>query len=78
VDTFFDDIQDEDLRESIISKPDPLYLLLVLFYLKKYPAKHALAAFLDSTEKTVLTWAKRYVKAIQALKEKTVSNCFHF
>jgi hypothetical protein len=77
VENIFDDIQDEDLGESRISKPNPLYLLLGLFYLKKYPTKHALAAFLDSTEKTVLTWAKRYVKAIQALKEKKVSNCFH-
>ena len=74
----FVDIQDEDLGESRISKPNPIYLLLALFYLKKYPTKHALAAFLDSTEKTGLDWAKRYVKAIQALKEKKVSNCFRF
>ena len=73
----FSDIQDEDLGESRIVKPNPIYLLLALFYLKKYPTKHALAAFLDSTEKTVLTWDRRYVKAIQALKEKKVSNCFH-
>ncbi len=73
----FVNIQDEDLGESRISKPDPIYLLLALFYLKKYPTKHDLAAFIDSTEKTVLGWAKRYVKAIQALKEKKVSNCFH-
>jgi hypothetical protein len=77
VENIFADIQDEDLGESRISKPKPIYLLLALFYLKKYPTKHALAAFLDSTEKTVLTWAKRYVKAIQALKEKKVSNCIH-
>jgi hypothetical protein len=77
VENMFADIQDEDLGESRISKPDPIYLLLGLFYLKKYPTKHALAAFLDSTEKTVLAWAKCYVKAIQALKEKKVSNCFH-
>ena len=51
----FVDIQDEDLGESRISKPNPIYLLLALFYLKKYPTKHALAAFLDSRmEKTVL------------------------
>jgi hypothetical protein len=77
VENIFDDIQDEDLGESRISKPNPLYLLLGLFYLKKYPTKHALAAFLDSTEKTVLTWAKGYVQAIQALKKKKVSNYFH-
>jgi hypothetical protein len=71
VENIFDDIQDGDLGESRIFKPNPLYLLLTLFYLKKYyPTQHALAAFLDSTEKTVLAWAKRYVKAIQALKEK--------
>jgi hypothetical protein len=74
VENIFDDIQDEELGEI---RPDPLYLLLSLYYLKKYPTKHAQAAFLDRTEKTVLTWAKRYVKAIQALKEKKVSNYFH-
>jgi hypothetical protein len=73
----FADIQDKDLGESRIPKPDPIYLLLGLFYLKKYPTKHALAAFLDITEKTVLAWAKHYVKVIQALKEKKASNCFH-
>jgi hypothetical protein len=73
----FADIQGEDLGENRVAKPNPIYLLLALFYLKKYPTKHALAAFLDSTEKTVLAWAKRYVKAIQALKEKKVSNCLH-
>jgi hypothetical protein len=62
VENIFDDIQDEDLGESRISKPNPLYLLLGLFYLKNYPTKHALAAFLDSTEKAVLTWAKCYAK----------------
>ena len=74
----FADIQDEGLGESRVSKPDPIYLLLALFYLKKYPTKHALAALLDCTEKSGLGWAKRYVKAIQALKEKKVSNCFRF
>jgi hypothetical protein len=39
VENIFDDIQDEDLGESRISKPDPIYLLLALFYLKKYPTK---------------------------------------
>ncbi len=49
----FADIQDEDLGESRISKPDPIYLLLALFYLKKHPTKHALAAFLDCLRTTL-------------------------
>jgi hypothetical protein len=35
VENIFNDIQDEDLGESGISKPHPLYLLLALFYQKK-------------------------------------------
>jgi hypothetical protein len=73
----FRDIQDADLGEAQILKPDPTYLLLAMLYLKKYPTKHALAAFLDGNKKTGLTWAKRYVKSIQALKEKKVSHLIH-
>jgi hypothetical protein len=48
------------MGESKIPKPtNPIYVLLALFYLKKYLTKDALAAFLDSTEKTVLlAWTK--------------------
>jgi hypothetical protein len=67
------DIQDPDLDDARISNPNPRHLLSALYYLKKYPTKHDLAAFLDSTEKTALGRAHRYVKAIQALKEKKVS-----
>jgi hypothetical protein len=57
--------------------PNPLYLLLAMLYLKKYPTKHALAAFLDGNENTGLAWAKRYIKLIQAFKEKKVSHIIH-
>jgi hypothetical protein len=40
----FRDIQDADLGEAQISKPNPTYLLLAMLYLKTYPTKHALAA----------------------------------
>jgi hypothetical protein len=67
------DIQDPDLDDAQISNPNPRHLLSALYYLKKYPTKHELAAFLDITEKTALGRAHCYIKAIQALKEKKVS-----
>jgi hypothetical protein len=73
----FCDIQDADLGEAQISKPNPTYLLLAMLYLRKYPTKDALAALLDGTKKTRLVWAKHYVKLIQALKEKKVSHIIH-
>jgi hypothetical protein len=70
-------IQDPGLGEAQIENPKPRHLLLTLYYLKKYPTKHDLAAFLDSTEKTSLKWVHIYVKAIQALKGKKVSYCIN-
>ena len=55
--------------------PMPDHFLLALFYLKKYPDKHDLAAFMQSTEKSALKWVKEYVEYIQALKEKKVGSC---
>lgn len=52
VESLFQDIQHPDLGAARIAKPNPKYLLLALYYLKKYPTKSGLAAFLDSTEKT--------------------------
>ena len=65
------DIQSDE-NTANIKKPIPRYLLLTLFYLKKYPTKGQMAGFLDVTEKTALTHAKRYVDAIQGLKEKKI------
>jgi hypothetical protein len=61
------DIQDPDLGDARISNPNPRHLLLALYYLKKYPAKHYLAAFHDSTEKTALGRAHRYVEAVYSI-----------
>jgi hypothetical protein len=52
-------------------------LLLALYFLKKYPTKHGLAAFLYSTEKTTLGWVWRYIITIQALKENKVRALGH-
>lgn len=73
VEDIFVDIQGPDLGESSISKPNPTYLLLALFHLKKYGTKYNLAALIDSSEKTALYQAKRYVQAIQALVGQKVS-----
>ena len=54
----------------------PKYLLLAFYYLKKYPTKHGLAAYLDETEKTALKWVHVYVKKIQSLKEQKIKWIF--
>ena len=69
----FDAIQSEDLGQARIANPNPRYLLLALFYLKKYPTKHEMAGFLNGSEGTALSQSKRYVRAIQALKEKKIT-----
>ena len=67
----FVDIQ-SDACKAKVSKPCPRYLLLALYFLKKYPTKHQMAAFLDGSEKTMLTQSRKYVDAFQGLKEKKI------
>ena len=50
----------------------PKRFLMALYYLKKYPTKHGLAAFLDETEKTALKWVHAYVALIQGQKDNKV------
>ena len=54
-------------RDEENKKIKPDYLLLALFYLKKYPTKHDMAAFLDCSEATALSKSKSYVKILQSL-----------
>ena len=68
----FVDIQSEDLGDARINNPKPLYLLLALFYLKKYPTKIMMAAFTDGCHKTALMQSRKYVVAIQALMNSTI------
>ena len=49
---------------------NPKYFLLSLYYLKKYPTKHGLAAFLDTTQATALKWTHIYVNKIHSQKQK--------
>ena len=72
--TIFNDIQ--DIGEASIKKPNPRYLLLALYYLKKYPTKHEMASFLDGNEGTALNQSKKYIKAIQALKVQKIKWIF--
>ena len=51
-------------RDEENKKIKPDYLLLALFYLKKYPTKHDMAAFLDCSEATALSKSKSYVKML--------------
>ena len=71
----YEDIQSIECKAKV-SKPDPKYLLLGLFYLKKYPTKHDMAGFLDGCEKTALTQSKKYVDAIQGLKDMKIKWIF--
>ena len=74
----FNDIQDPLLGEFQIKKPNPSHLVHALYFLKKYPTTHELAGRCgDGTEKTVINRAWRYIRAIQALKEKKIEWIFN-
>ena len=64
----FQDLQVTEDLDAQVSNPDASQFLLGLNYLKEYPTKYGLAAYLDSTEKTALKWAEYYVRKIAALK----------
>lgn len=66
----FKDIQSDHIGEARIVKPRPRHVLLALHRLKACHTKHELATFLDTSEKTVLDWAKHRVRSVQALNEK--------
>lgn len=72
----YEDIQDPSLGEFRIAKPNPSYLVFALYFLKKYPTAHDFASRCDGTEKTVLSRAWRYIRAIQKLKEKKIQWIF--
>ena len=46
----FKDLQSTDIPGAKINKPNPHHMLVGLNFLKEYPTKFGLAAFLDSTE----------------------------
>ena len=71
----FEDIQSTE-NGARIDKPNPKYWLLALYYLKKYPTKHQMAGFLDVREATALTNSKKYVDALQGLKEMKIKWIF--
>ena len=51
-------------------------LLLAFYYLKKYPTKHGLAAFLDQTEKTALKWVHLTLSKLHTLKDRKIKWIF--
>ena len=69
----FRDIQNPELNELQIKNPNPADLIHALYFLKKYPTAHEFAARSGcGTEKTVISRAWRYIKAIQGLKKKKI------
>lgn len=72
----FHDIQHEDLGINAIITPDPIDFLGAFYFLKKYPTKLSQSGFLGCSEKYGLVKAWRYVRAIQALKEKKIKWIF--
>ena len=75
--SIFLDIQDPTLNEFCIHKPNPSHLISALYFLKKYPTIHELAARCGTgTEKTMMNRVWQYVKAIQALKANKIQWIF--
>ena len=72
----FHAIQNPSLGECCITKPDPTHLIWSLFFSKKCPTTHDLAARCSGTEKTVLARVWQCARAIQALKETKIKWIF--
>lgn len=72
----FRDIQHPDLNEHRIPEPDLQQFLSTFYFLKKYPTKESQAGFAALSGKHSLLIAWKYVKAIQALKEKKIKWIF--
>ena len=73
----FQDVQvTKDLEAHVLNPDTTSQFLLGLNYLKEYPTKYGLAAYLDSTEKTALKWSEYYVQKIAALKASKIKWIF--
>ena len=65
-----------DLRttpENPIAKPNPVYLLMALHWLKAYRVEHAMAGMFKCVEKTARERSWEYVQRIAELKTNKVS-----
>jgi hypothetical protein len=69
----FVDLQTTHIATARIAKPDILYLLMAINWLKTYPTEAQMAGIFKVDEMTVRTHVWKYVRAIQALKGQKVS-----
>jgi hypothetical protein len=68
----FVDLQTTHIATARIAKPDVLYLLMAINWLKTYQTESQMAGTFKVDEKTVRTHIWKYVRAIQALKGQKV------
>jgi hypothetical protein len=71
---FFLELQMTDIAEARIdSKPNPIYLLMALNWLKQYKVKEEMAGRFKLVEKTACKWTQLHTQKIQVLEAKKVS-----
>lgn len=61
------DLQILDIGDTVILKPNPLYFLMTVHWLKTYKTESSLAGLFDLDDKTVRTWLWKYAKALASL-----------
>jgi hypothetical protein len=70
----FRDIQNDDLHQHRISKPNIIYFLMAMDWLKSYDTEENLATSYNVHVQTVRKWTQTYAKVIAAMKSNKVSN----
>lgn len=61
------ELQNLNIGDAYISKPNPLYFLMTVHWLKTYKKETSLAGMFNLDEKTVRKWLWKYAKSIEAL-----------
>jgi hypothetical protein len=69
----FKDFQTTQIVEAHINKPNLIYYLMSMNWLKTYKTEAEFAGLFKVDEKTVRVWVWKYTHAIQALKATKVS-----
>jgi len=67
------DLQTTENVDACMIKPNPIYFLMAMNWLKSYKTEVELAGLFNVIEKTSRTWVWKYIKAIQALQHQKVS-----
>jgi len=69
----FHDLQTTMIEAACIDKPNLVYFLMTLNWMKTYKTEEEISGMFNVIEKTARKWIWIFTNAIQALKESKVS-----